>query len=206
MYDAALTQYIRWYDHDSFGGLEKTIENLLNQDQNFILGHCLKSGLELIGTSTPADTVPLRANFNDFSNLYQKMSNELTQRERDHAEAIKWLFRGDVTKACNIWEYILIENPTDMMAIKFAHDAYFYLGYHPQMRDSVARVLPHWKPSMPLYSSLYGIYSFGLVQSSRFEQAKSAATEALEMDRNDAWATHSLCHYYEYSMDYESGI
>lgn len=53
-------------------------------------------------------------------------------------------------KACNIWEDILVDHPTDMLAIKFAHDAYFYLGAQAQIRDSVARVLPHWKPHMPL--------------------------------------------------------
>lgn len=37
-----------------------------------------------------------------------------------------------------------------MLALKFAHDAYFYMGAQMQMRDSVARVLPHWKPHMPL--------------------------------------------------------
>ena len=54
-------------------------------------------------------------------------------------------------KACDVWEEILVEHPTDLLALKFAHDGFFYLGAQTQMRDSVARVLPHWKPHMPLY-------------------------------------------------------
>lgn len=37
-----------------------------------------------------------------------------------------------------------------MLALKFSHDAYFYLGYQEQMRDSVARVYPFWTPDLPL--------------------------------------------------------
>ena len=44
-----------------------------------------------------------------------------------------------------------MEHPTDLLALKFAHDGYFYMGAQSQLRDSVARVLPHWKPHIPLY-------------------------------------------------------
>lgn len=56
-----------------------------------------------------------------------------------------------MTQATDVWEDILLDNPKDMLAIKFAHDSYFYLGYHPQMRDSIARVMPAWNTEIPLY-------------------------------------------------------
>ena len=58
---------------------------------------------------------------------------------------------SEMTQACQIWESILVDNPLDMLALKFAHDSYFYQGHSPQMRDSIAAVFPHWKSSMPLY-------------------------------------------------------
>ena len=57
----------------------------------------------------------------------------------------------NTTQACLTWEDIIIENPTDMFALKMAHNSYFDLGYQSQMRDSIARVLPLWKKNMPLY-------------------------------------------------------
>lgn len=54
-------------------------------------------------------------------------------------------------KASDVWEDILVDYPTDMLALKFAHDAYFYMGAQVPMRDSVARVLPYWKPHIPLF-------------------------------------------------------
>jgi len=54
-------------------------------------------------------------------------------------------------RATDIWEDILVDHPLDMLALKFAHDSYFYLGFQPQMRDSIARVMPHWTTDMPHY-------------------------------------------------------
>lgn len=49
-----------------------------------------------------------------------------------------------------MWEQILQDHPTDLLALRFSHDAYFYLGYQEQMRDSVARVYPFWTKDIPL--------------------------------------------------------
>lgn len=59
-------------------------------------------------------------------------------------------FSRNFPKACDAWEDILLDHPTDLLALKFAHDAYFYMGAQIPMRDSVARVLPFWKPHMPM--------------------------------------------------------
>ena len=60
-----------------------------------------------------------------------------------------------IVKALDTWEDILSQHPTDVTALKFAHDSYFYLGYQDQMRDSIARVLPYWNETMPLYGYVY---------------------------------------------------
>lgn len=39
-----------------------------------------------------------------------------------------------------------------MLALKMCYGTYIYLGMYPQMRDTVASVLPSWKPEMPFYS------------------------------------------------------
>lgn len=54
-------------------------------------------------------------------------------------------------EATIIWDDILQAHPTDILALKLAHDTYFYLGYQKEMKDSVERVLPHWSPDIPLY-------------------------------------------------------
>lgn len=53
--------------------------------------------------------------------------------------------------ACDQWERILNDSPNDLLAIKFSHDAYFYLGEKHMIRDSIARILPKWKTDAPCY-------------------------------------------------------
>lgn len=59
-----------------------------------------------------------------------------------------------MSSACVEWEKILAEHPTDLMALKFAHDGYFFLGRCYDKRDSVARVIDQWDPSLPCYRLL----------------------------------------------------
>uniref|UniRef100_A0A8W8N173 Uncharacterized protein n=1 Tax=Magallana gigas TaxID=29159 RepID=A0A8W8N173_MAGGI len=35
LFDAVLTQYVGWYDDDSLGGLEKSVEKMIGNDPNF---------------------------------------------------------------------------------------------------------------------------------------------------------------------------
>lgn len=35
LYDAAITQYVGWYDDDQLGGLDTTIKNMLEADHTF---------------------------------------------------------------------------------------------------------------------------------------------------------------------------
>lgn len=66
-------------------------------------------------------------------------------------------------EATIIWDDILQAHPTDILAIKLAHDTYFYLGYQKEMKDSVEKVLPHWSPDIPLYGLVYVIIGFILI-------------------------------------------
>lgn len=53
--------------------------------------------------------------------------------------------------ACIEWEKILSVNPNDLIALKFAHHAYFFLGDTYEILDSLARVIDKWKPNYACY-------------------------------------------------------
>lgn len=118
-----------------------------------VLGRALALGLELLATSSSihVDT-KLKTNVEELQALAAKKRNEITDREQKHVDAvIKWSI-GDMVGATNVWEDILVDHPTDIHALRMAHDTYFYLGYQNQMRDSLARVIPIWEKnnSLPL--------------------------------------------------------
>ncbi|XP_005104787.1 tetratricopeptide repeat protein 38 [Aplysia californica] len=207
LYDAILTQYAGWYDEESFGGMEGTLEKLKAADPDFVMGQVVANGLELLGTgrNTKLDAA-LRDDVSRMVELAQNTGKDISARERKHVDALDIWAKGDTARACLEWEDILTEFPNDVLALKFAHDTYFYLGYSAQIRDSIARVLPHWKPTMPLYGYIHGMHSFGLEETNLYPEAEAAARKALSINPRDAWATHTLCHVMEMMGRQHEGI
>lgn len=196
MFDATVTQYVGWYDDDSVGGIEGSISKMMSADPSFIMGHVLKNGLELLGTGrNPQLDTELKADIDSMLTLSEQPM--VTDWEKKHVQAMHQWSKGYMTKASIIWEDILAEKPKDILALKFAHDTYFYLGHHPQMRDSIARVLPQWNKDIPLYSYLYGMLAFGQEENNLFSEAEKSAFKALSLNKRDAWATHAICHVNE---------
>ncbi|KAL5013448.1 hypothetical protein ScPMuIL_007718 [Solemya velum] len=205
LYDASLSQYVGWYDDPSLGGLEPTLKKMLDADPDFVMGHAMSIGLDLMATG---HTMNLDAEFGleiyNMAALAEKQ--KITEREKKHVLAVKLCAEGEMSRAAVVWENILMDHPLDLLALKFCHDSYFYLGYQPQMRDSVARVLPHWKPTMPLYGYLLGMHSFGLEETNLYEQAEKTARKSLEINPSDAWATHTMAHVMEMMGRQDEGI
>lgn len=204
LYDAALTQLIGWYEIDQLNGLAGTLTSMLKEDSNFAMGYCLDLAINLL--NVPILTNDLENKLSHLNSLKENRNLNLTNRELMHINAINDLANGNINTATNKWEEILIEHPHDISAIKFTQDAYFYIGYQSQARDSISRVLPFWKASTPLYSYLYGMWSFGLVQTNYFDKAEFAAKKALELNKYDGWSTHTINHLNEYRNNYKEGI
>ncbi|XP_031563215.1 tetratricopeptide repeat protein 38-like isoform X1 [Actinia tenebrosa] len=205
LFDAALTQYTGWYEEPSVGGLEKSLTDLLAADPNFVMGHVMSNGIELISSTSDVDTNPqLKQGMNTLTSLAAK--GNITDRERLHVQAVKEWADGNTIKAALLWEDILTDHPTDMFALKMAHDTYFYLGLQPQMRDSIARVFPSWKSNLPLYSYLHGMYAFGLVETNMYADAEKHALQGLQLNPRDCWSTHAQAHVLEMMGRQTEGI
>ncbi|NXO30363.1 TTC38 protein, partial [Cisticola juncidis] len=205
LFDAVLTQYATWTNNESLGGIDGCLSKLKAADPNFTMGHVLANGLELIGTGR---TVRLDKELDSAVTAMVALSKSqpLTERERLHVSALDVFARGQLPKACALWEQILESHPTDLLALKFSHDTYFYLGYQRQMRDSVARVYPFWTRDVPLSSYVKGYYSFGLVETNLFDRAEKVAHEALAINQTDAWSVHTIAHVNEMKAEVEKGL
>uniref|UniRef100_G1SD60 Tetratricopeptide repeat protein 38 n=1 Tax=Oryctolagus cuniculus TaxID=9986 RepID=G1SD60_RABIT len=178
LFDATLTQYVTWTNDKSLGGIEGCLARLRAADPNFAMGHAISAELDLAVK---------------------------TMREQLHVSALLLAFRN-FPKACALWEQILQDHPTDLLALRFSHDAYFYLGYQDQMRDSVARIYPFWSPDVPLSSYVKGIYSFGLMETNFYDRAEKLAKEALSITPTDAWSVHTMAHIHEMRAEVQQGL
>uniref|UniRef100_A0A8C8M567 Tetratricopeptide repeat protein 38 n=1 Tax=Oncorhynchus tshawytscha TaxID=74940 RepID=A0A8C8M567_ONCTS len=206
MYDAILTQYVTWRNDENLGGVEGCMSAVKSADPDFVMGHVISTGMELVGTGSSVLLNERLASAVKRTVELGQIQQDITTRERLHVRAMEHFSKGNFPKACDVWEEILVEHPTDLLALKFAHDGFFYLGAQIQMRDSVARVLPHWKPHMPLYSYLKGLYSFGLLETHFYDQAEKIAKEGLALTPEDAWCVHSVAHVYEMKAEVEKGL
>ncbi|XP_006795826.1 tetratricopeptide repeat protein 38 [Neolamprologus brichardi] len=207
MYDAILTQYVKWRNDDSLGGIEGCISAVQAADPHFVMGHVISTGLELVAT-TSSTRLDERLSSAVRRTVELANSQDITSRERLHVKAMELFSHRNFPKACEAWEDILLDHPTDMLALKFAHDAYFYMGAQMQMRDSVARVLPHWKPHMPLsrYNRQLNVFTYQHVHRFFLLQTRNSLVKGLALTPDDAWSVHSVAHVCEMKAELDKGL
>ncbi|MCP9263891.1 Tetratricopeptide repeat protein 38 [Dirofilaria immitis] len=199
LFDALLRQYVSWTECEQLGGMDKTLSKMIEAEPNAIMSRVISLGLEAIGTGR---SIRLDKNY---QNELKQLLNDASKYGTIYEKIMRQLFIC-LLMTCEEWEKILVEIPNDLLALKFAHDAYFYLGDKQSIRNSIARVFPKWKTTMPCYSYLHGMYAFGLEECEQYDEAEKYARTGLELNRYDAWATHALAHCMEMNGRVEEGI
>ncbi|KAL4227344.1 Tetratricopeptide repeat protein 38 [Mactra antiquata] len=200
-FDALLTQIVNHYDDETVGGAAGCIEKMFKADPEFLMGHVVKLGVS--GQLVHKDP--------SFAQDIYKMASLAQQPhvklwERKHAHAVQKLCEGKPSQAASIWEDILVDKPTDIISLKFLHDMYIMNGLSYGLRDSLARVQPYWKPQLPFYGDVLGMYAFGLEETNMYSEAEKTAKMALDINRYDAWATHCVAHVCEMTGRFKDGI
>ena len=185
--DCAISDYFGWKG-DPVAGLQSAVDN----DPGFGLGSSAIASLFLLGGfrgDHPCVTTALGA--------AERASAGATSREVLHLAAAKSLAAGAMSNAIHIWESILVDHPTDALALRFAHDGYFCLGQSLSIRDSIARVLPDWDPQGENYGYILGQYAFGLEEAGELRRAEEVAHAAIARNDGDGWAIHAIAHVLE---------
>jgi len=182
--------------------------NLLEKEPNNVMGRVIELGAELMRTDL---------NLNDpiiitkLQNLNKLLHNESAQVEKLHVDALSEWHKGHYQRATKLWEDILLLDPFDMIALKFAHDAYFYLGESMNIMQSIHDVVGKFEENLDtipreLYGYLQGMYAFGLEEANRYSEAEKAALTAIEINKDDAWAMHAYVHVKEMQGDTVTGL
>ncbi|MGE3149104.1 MAG: tetratricopeptide repeat protein, partial [Pseudorhodoplanes sp.] len=172
----------------------------VEKDEQFSLGHSAIASLYLLNGfrgDNPAVTSALDK---------AAAVKAVTAREKRHLEAARAWAEGGIVRATDIWEDILLDHPHDALALRFAHDSYFYLGHSLSIRDSIARVMPAWDEARPHYGFVLGQYAFGLEEAGELRRAEAAATKAIRINPEDGWAVHAIAHVLETESRQDEGI
>ena len=196
LYEQALTQF-QSYRGDPFA----TIDRALAARPDFVLGHLLRA-MVLLTLGERRFTEQARVSVTSAEALLPRAN----ERERGLTSAARALVDGDWAAAGALLDRVLVDHPRDMLAIQTGHLMDFYRGDALNLRNRIARVLPHWSAGMPGYSYLLGMYAFGLEECNQHSLAEETARRALALEAKDAWAVHAGVHVMEMQGRIDEGI
>ena len=127
-------------------------------------------------------------------------------RERLHLTATAQLLIGDLYGASQTTLKINDEFPRDALALFVGHQLDFFTGASAQLESRLSAALPKWSPSDEYHGYLEGMWSFGLEEAGRYDEAMDVGLRAVERHPNDSWGIHAVTHVNEMRGDYERGL
>lgn len=130
----------------------------------------------------------------------------LDARASRHVAALALLVRGDWTGAALALDELNAAHPRDLLGLQAGHLIDFYRGDARSLRDRIARILPQWSPDTPGYSTLLGMYAFGLEESGDYASAEQYGRQAIALEPNDSWAHHAVAHVLEMQGRVDAGL
>ena len=195
-YDETVHGYLK-YRADT----PKRLQRLLDADPDCALGHCLRGYFMML--SYKAANVPAAA---ASAATARKLATRATAREQAHIAALEAWLAGALDQTLAIWDEILAEYPTDVLAFRLAHFNNFWLGRPDAMAASVEAVLPRWSAELPGYGTIWACRGFAQEECGNYGIAELAARRALELDPGDLWGAHALAHVFEMQGRRSEGI
>ncbi|WP_200307574.1 tetratricopeptide repeat protein [Streptomyces adelaidensis] len=130
----------------------------------------------------------------------------LPRRERMHMAAAEAWLGGELGRAGQILEELVVESPRDPLALAVGHQLDFFTGDATRLRDRIGGALPAWAADDPHRGPLMGMYAFGLEESGHYGRAQEVAGAAVERNPHDIWAIHAVVHTHEMQGRFAEGI
>ncbi|MGZ8272806.1 MAG: tetratricopeptide repeat protein [Burkholderiaceae bacterium] len=195
-YETALEQFQSYR-----GDVLATLDAALAADPSFASAHLFKAFA--LYTLSEKKFLPDVATALDAARIH---SSGMTARERQLLTAGDQLVRYEWDEASKTLEAVLVDHPRDALAVQTAHLMDFFRGDALNLRNRVARVLPHWNSTLPGYSYVLGMFAFGLEECNQYRDAEATARRALELEARDGWAVHAVTHVMEMQGRIDEGI
>ena len=183
------------------GDAVETIDRALTEDPGFVAGHIFRAEMHMmlweksVLPEVEAGLGRLKA-----------LAGRATERERAHIAAIADWAAGDWQGMSARLDRIVADEPRDVVALQVGHLSDFFLGNRDNLRGRVARALPAYNRDDPGYGFLLGMAAFGLEECGDYGAAEDAGRQAIELEPDDCWAQHAVCHIMEMQARQEEGI
>ncbi|KAJ4959710.1 hypothetical protein NE237_019620 [Protea cynaroides] len=97
---------------------------------------------------------------------------------------------------------LLKQFPKDLVSLKRAQILCFYMGRPELSMVLVEQVLPQNLQE----NYIYGMVAFPLLELGKLEDAEKAARKGLEINKQDHWSQHNLCHVLQYECRFKEAV
>uniref|UniRef100_A0A0D3CCZ1 Uncharacterized protein n=1 Tax=Brassica oleracea var. oleracea TaxID=109376 RepID=A0A0D3CCZ1_BRAOL len=119
-------------------------------------------------------------------------------------EAVSYLISEDRDDdlALELHTQLLQRFPKDLASLKRAQVLCFYMGQPAPFLSLVQQVLPVNQEE----SYIHGMLAFPLLELGRMEEAAAASRKGYEINKEDAWAHHFLCHVLQHECKFKEAV
>ncbi|HUH86358.1 MAG TPA: tetratricopeptide repeat protein, partial [Stellaceae bacterium] len=195
-FDGAFQAYLKYR-----ADLPQHLARTLAADPEFGLAHCLSGYLALLSLKLANVAAAAAA-----ARAARAMTVKATAREQAHVAALEAWIAGDIDGSLRIWDDLVRQHPTDLLAFRLAHFHNFWLGRRDAMRASAEQVLPNWDREMSGYGTVLSCRCFAEEECGDYATAESSGRAALEFDPADLWGLHGVAHVMEMQGRRREGI
>ncbi len=177
------------------------LQATLSADPSFGLAHVFKGYTTMM--SFKQANVPVAA---EALRTAEGLLAGASQREQAHAAALAAWVSGATDRVLAIWEQILDEHPTDVLALRFHHFNAFWMGQAGTMARQVEKALPKWGHDLPGWGTLLACRCFAHEELGNYTLAEASGRDAIDFDKGDLWAAHGVAHILEMQGRRSEGI
>lgn len=179
----------------TYGRRRSVILEAVEHDKHCVLANILAAHfLHSSGSSRALTCLDAAKSHLKHASLYEKLVfdsvNYLLSEDRDDDVAVE------------LHSKLLKEFPRDLVSLKRAQILCFYMGLPGRSLSLVQQVLPHNEGE----NYMYGMLAFPLLELGRMEDAEKAARRGFEINKQDIWSQHALCHVLQYKCYFREAV
>ncbi|KAM5566600.1 tetratricopeptide repeat protein 38 [Rosa sericea] len=194
--DACISAINSFYDQVlSYGRRRSVILEAPAHDHNCVLANILAA--HFLCSSDPSKAP---------SHLQAAKSRleQATPYEKAVFDAVNCLISKDRDDdvAFELHSELLKSFPKDLLSLKRAQVLCFYMARPDLSLDLVQQALP----SNQQEEYVYGMLAFPLLELGRMADAEKAARKGYEINKQDCWTHHNLCHVLQYECRFKEAV
>ncbi|GAB2280350.1 hypothetical protein Dimus_014987 [Dionaea muscipula] len=182
----------------SYGRERSVILDAPIHDEGCVLGNILAAHFLLSSGTDDFNKVLL------YVQAAQSHYDEATDYEKAVFDAVSYLMTEDRNDdvVLQLYAKLARDFPKDLVSLKRAQILCFYMGRPRPSLDLVQQALHQNQEA----SYIYGMLAFPLLELGKMEEAEKAARKALEINKQDVWAQHNLCHVLQQECRFNEAV